>query len=259
MKLAQTQAALYRLISGDPAAAPGVIPKIVLGTQPLPAPERVQIYARQYPARMHDALMADFPKLAQVLGPHDFVDLVLAYVAEHPSAHPSLGRLGAALETFLRGRAPAKRRRADLADLAALEWARSEVFVERDAPGVAADALAKVAPERMASCALRLVPGLRVLTLQHDAPALWQALDEGTRLPRVRAGERQVLVWRKGYQVLHAGVSSAEGEALRIAARGRPLAEVFEVFSGRVDAAAAAFEALRSWFAEGLVAAVQLG
>src|SRR5437763_1002781 len=81
--------------------------------------------------RLVAALREDFPLVEKLLGAEGFSALASSYAAAYPSDHFSLGRFGRAFDTFLRER-PARWRR-DLADLAALEWARAEVFVERDA------------------------------------------------------------------------------------------------------------------------------
>src|SRR6185312_12673430 len=79
----------------------------------------MQIYANMFVWRQVDSLAEDFPKLAALTG-DDFGSLCQAYVAAHPSQHHSLARLGSSLPGYLAARSEL---RADLSDMAALEWA----------------------------------------------------------------------------------------------------------------------------------------
>lgn len=254
MNLAQTQARLYRAITegkGEDVAL------VVEAGRRLSPERRVEIYAHMYLGRQVDALKEDFPKLAALLGDDGFAELVSAYVQVFPSEHPSLGRLGRKVAHFL-AQADRAGFRPDLADLAALEWARAEVFVERDSPSAAADAFARVPAERFAEARCRLGAAWRLLSLRHDPLALWRAVENGEPVPGPIAAASHILVWRKGWAVYHAAVDGHEARALERAARGATLGEICEAFSARgEEAATAAFAALQSWVAEGLVAAVE--
>jgi hypothetical protein len=255
MKLAQSQAALYALIVEASGAQPALAERIVEPNARLSSRERVDIYTRQYPARMHDALAEDFPCLVHALGHSRFDALVPAYARAHPSEHHDLGQFGRRLVSYLRRRARTLPR-ADLADLAALEWARAQCFLAADAGPVGREALAALPPEAIPHARLLLIPGLAVLDASYDVLPLWKALDEGRRAPKPRAARpSHTVVWRKGYQVFHAPADKPEAKALRLAQAGEPLAAVMMPWS-RLGTAAA-FEALASWFSEGMVAAVR--
>ena len=64
------------------------------------------------------------------------------------------------------------------------------------------------------------------------------------------------VVWRQGYAVYHSALSMPESEALAGALRGGTLAEVMEPFAEQKHGAKAAFKALASWLAEGMVSAL---
>ncbi len=102
MTLARTQALFYGLATGDPAAGRGLVPLVFAGTADLPAAERVAIYAGMWLARLVDALRADFPALGAVLGDEAFERLAGAYLRDHPSDDPDVGRVGRRLPGFLR-------------------------------------------------------------------------------------------------------------------------------------------------------------
>ena len=233
----------------------------------LDAGARLSIYADMFLWRQVDALREDFPKLAAVTGDHAFFELASDYLHHHPSTHPSLGRLGDALPSFLAERAAARpagaahadfaahadcgghahlagAARSDLADLAALEWTRNQVFEEAHAPVADASLLQQHAD----AGALRLAftPALRLLSLPHDVVALWTALDEGLEVPAPLPSPTHVAVWRKEFLVLHAAISETEATALRRALDGAPLAVICDVF----DDVPPALAAVASWFAE---------
>jgi hypothetical protein len=252
MRLAATQAKLWPAITERKGEGLGDLVDAGLRLTPQ---RRVDIYAQMYFWRQVDALKEDFPKLAFLLGDDAFAHMVEAYVREYPSEHPSLGRLGRKLALFLaEHRSPDSR--SDLADLAALEWARAEVFVELDAAVAPVSVLAELAPDRFAAARLRLVPAMRVLRLQHDAMAPWRAIENNQPVPEPSSHGQHLLVWRKGWAVYHAPIDADEAQALHWAGEGRNLGGICEAFSGRDEPAAAAFAALQSWLAESLVAEV---
>lgn len=255
MTLAETQRLFHALATGDPAVPPGEAGRIVLGTPGLSAVDRIGIYADMYLWRLADALREDYPKVAAVLGDERFLALARSYAREHPSDRADLGLFGRHLPAFL-ARRPAEDR-PDLADLAALEWARAEVFFEAPAEPAGPDALGALAPERFLAARLSLVPALRVLAQDHDAAATWRRLEEGGAPGEPAPGPAAVAVWRSGFDVFHAPVPLDEALALEAAARGEPLERVCAAFAGRDDPARAAFEAISSWLREGWIGAVR--
>jgi hypothetical protein len=195
----------------DGAADPALL---VAETPQLDARARMDIYANMFIWRQVDALRDDFPQLAERLG-GDFYAFAEAYLREHPSTRPSLSELGAQLPAF------ALRRRPELAQLAALEWARARVFEEPDLPYL--ERLPPVAEADLPLVRLRFVPALRLL--------------------------ENAVVWKKDFEVFHAPIDQAEARALSLAMAGEPLGAVCEAFDG----VEAAFRAISSWFAEGFV------
>ncbi len=255
MTLAETQALFHAAVTradGDRSLA---IRRCFTGSPGLGAAERIEIYADMYLWRLVDALREDYPKLAALLGDARFHALAEAYAREHPSRHHDLGRVGVHLPAFLRVHPEAGR--PDLADLAALEWARSEVFFEVEVEPARPDALAALPPAQFLEARLRLAPALRVLAVEHDAVAPWRALERGEAAPPPAPGIQAIAVWRAGFDVFHAALELDEATALESAASGDPLARVCAAFGGRGDAARAAFGAITSWFDEGWIATVE--
>lgn len=254
MTLAETQALLHAAVTRAEGDRSLEIQRCFRGSAELTAAERVEIYADMYLWRLVDALREDYPKLALLLGDERFYALAEAYVREHPSTHHDLGRMGVHLAAFLRAHPGPGR--PDLADLAALEWARSEVFFEVEVEPARPDALAALPPAQFLEVRLRLAPALRVLAVEHDAVGPWRALERGEAVPPPAPGIQAIAVWRAGFDVLHAALELDEATALESAASGDPLARVCAAFGDRRDAARAAFGAIASWFEEGWIAAV---
>ena len=119
MKLAEIQAVFWQALHGE-----SVDPSFIAG------PNRLEVYANMFLFRQVDALRTDFPDTVKQLGDSAFLEAARSYLREHPSEHPDLGRLGHRFAAFLKakdGLLPG------VGDLAALEWARSEVFFEAEA------------------------------------------------------------------------------------------------------------------------------
>ncbi len=221
---------------------------------PLDAAARAGIYADMYLARLQDALRADFPNLARLLGDEGFGTLTAGYARAHPSASSDIGQFGRHLPDFLLAHPG---RRGDEADLARLEWALSVAFTAADAETVGKEALGHLG-EAAGAARLSFVPALRVLTLQHDVLPLWKQLEaESEDLPAVDPRPVSVVVWRKGFEVLHRVLPTMEAEALVRAQSHASLAEVCEAFSDAEDASAEAFRTLASWFTDGWLAGVE--
>ncbi|HYV67811.1 MAG TPA: DNA-binding domain-containing protein [Myxococcales bacterium] len=251
MKLAEMQRLFYQLASRAPGSESIDPAALLSGTAGLDPKARVGIYADMFIWRQVDALRDDFPKLALLLGDGSFYVMAEEYLRAHPSRHASLSELGRELPQFL-SRWSGEGARADLADLAALEWARAKVFEEANVASAPAEQLRTLAGDVLPGLRLRFVPALRVLALEHDVTPLWE---DGARPGPPSPRNEQVAVWRKDFEVLHAPIDADEARALELARAGEPLGVVCEAFAERPDAVEAAFRAISSWFAEGWIRA----
>jgi hypothetical protein len=246
MDLLEMQRRFFELATRAPGARPAE--EVFVGTPGLAADARLRIYADMFLWRQIDSLREDFPKLAALLGDHGFYATAERYLAAHPSTNPSLSVLGRHLASFL---AESAGPRSDLADMAALEWTRNEVFDEAPAGPAGAELIEGRADA--ASLRLRPVPALRLLSLRHEVVALWTELDEGRPPPAEVPGAQHVAVWRKDLVVYHCALAADEARALRRALDGGTLAEICDAFSEREDAVASALAAVASWFKEGWI------
>ncbi|ABS25761.1 DNA-binding domain-containing protein [Anaeromyxobacter sp. Fw109-5] len=253
MTLAEAQTAFHALATHAPAP-PRTADELLVGTGDLPATERMEIYANMYLWRLADALREDFPNAAALLGDERFLALAEAYAREHPSDHPDLGQFGRHLPAFLRAFQPSSRD--DLADLATLEWARSEVFFEAPAQSATHAGFEALGPDTFLGARLELIPAVRLLILDHDAAAVWRRLEDGDPPLPPATVVTAIAVWRRGYEVFHARIDLDEAHALEAALADEPLVRVCAWFEDREDPAAAAFAALSSWTDEGWLAAI---
>jgi hypothetical protein len=254
VKLAEMQRVFYQLAARAPGSDALDPAAIVVGTPALDARARVGIYADMFIWRQIDALRDDFPKLSLLLGGGSFYAMAEEYLRAHPSRHASLSALGCELPGFLLGWS-GEGTRADLADLAALEWARAKVFEEANVEAAPPELLRAFTADELPQVRLRFVPALRVVPLRHDLTALWRALEDGAPPVPVSPRQESVAVWRREFEVFHEAIDADEARALGLALSGEPLGVVCEAFAQRPDAVEAAFRAVSSWSAEGWIRA----
>lgn len=254
MSLARTQALFHAAITGGDAD-PADLAACFAGTDALPVTDRLAIYAGMWFWRQVEALRAEFPALASLLGEDRFAALCRAYLEAHPSEHHDIGRLGRHLAEYLR-RHPAPER-SDLGDLAELEWARSEVFFAAELEPVGRGALASLGPTDFPGARLRVVPALRLLSLQYPAHLSRQSALHGQETVTARE-DTCLVVWRQGEEVFHAPVDRVEAEALQAVLAGARLMDVCAVFERAERPAETAFAALASWVDEGWIGGVEL-
>jgi hypothetical protein len=247
--LAETQRLFTAVLRGEPVPAADV-DALVAPSRHLQPAERLAIYADMYLARLVAALDADFPMLARMVGCEDFHGLVADYVRMHPSEDPDLGQLGRHLAAFLRTH-PILRRRADLADLAELEWLRSQVFCEAPREPLTWPSLLALGADGFAAAEVTLVPALRRTRQAFDLRPLWKALSEDAPVPAPLPSPVTLVVWRQGFDVFHAAVPDYEAEALEVAAGGATLGDVCGAFGSCDDPVPTAFSTLESWCADG--------
>jgi hypothetical protein len=214
---------------------------------------RLDIYANMYFFRIRDALRADFPKLAALLGADVFHNLCTDYLWACPSEHPSLRWAGARLPAYLAAHALGREQPAAI-DLARLEWARADLFDAPDAAPLTVDDVRALGAESLAALPLRWVPAHARLDVAWPADELWRAVERGD-VPSLPAApsSRTLIVWRQGVVVYHRAVEPAEHDALAVLDEGASFAALCERLAARapVEAAAAqAFALLARWLTD---------
>jgi hypothetical protein len=251
--LAELQALLHGRITGMVPGREDELRTEVVARPPLEALERVEIYAGMYPHRLVDAIAEDVPHTSRVLGHDAFLELVRAYLHEHPSRSPDIGQAGRSFGAWLRSY---RGIREDLPDLALLERARSEVRAAADEPVAGAEELQSLNPDALPGARFHFSPALRLLRLQHDVRRLWDALEgDAGDAPDPEPAPTTFVVWRQEFKVFHTVLSEPEARALMVARDGGTLEEICATFAGEADPAQTAFKTVLSWFADGWVAA----
>ncbi len=247
--LRELQDRFWQSLAGEPDAE---LLAAIGGSEHLGSAERLEVYRNMYFLRLLEVLREDHPQLAKLLGDDAFADLARAYLAVHPSLHPSVRHVGDALVDFL-ATSPPPGLPPFAVDLARLEWARREVFDAPDAQPLKATDLAALDPERVAELRLELVPACMTMVAEWPVHEVWK--DTGAAPAPKRTALR---VWREGFTVFHTAIDDAEEAALARLAGGATFAEVCELFAQTVALEEAAREAgalLARWLEDGILRA----
>ena len=238
----------------------GALPATVAGTGAVSAEARLNIYAEAIRLRFLEVLGQDYPGLHALAGDDEFRSLGLAYVAAHPSHHPSIRWFGAHLPACLRSTAP-WRDHPVLGEMAQFEWAKGELLDAADSPVVGVEDIAAIAPDRWAGIRPRIKPAVRRLALEWNVPSLWKALVGGDAPPPPARMERAVewLLWRDGIVVRWRSVEPDEAWALGRCEAGADFGSICAGLCERVGEDAAAFRAatyLKQWATDSVLEAV---
>lgn len=182
------------------------------------------IYHDMYRVRLDEALAIDFPRLRQRLGDDGFATLAAAYRARYPSTTPSLRHYPRHLPRLVAERFPSE---PALAELAALEWARVDVFDDGDEALLTGDTIAALTPDALVALPLRVITAHRLIATPHTVEAAWA--DPAADIGEARPGHRTLLVWRVlPNQVFHRRITNAERLWLRQLRRGTTLLALCE-------------------------------
>jgi hypothetical protein len=218
----------------------------------------LDVYRDGYALRLIEVLTNDFPGVLAMVGSESFDALTRAYIANHPSRHPSVRWFGRRLADFLATTAPYDRTPA-LAEMARFEWALGEAFDSVDVEPIKAEAIMAVPPEGWETIAFRPIPSLQRLDFAYDVPPSWQTREE------VEPGTLQVaaldapvgwVVWRPERASNFRSLEPDEAAMLGAMIDGQPFPALCEALLPNVEedqAAARAAGLLRAWVEEGMI------
>jgi hypothetical protein len=229
----------------------------VVGTQRVPVATRLGIYGDGYASRLVEALEANYPTLAKLLGPQDFATLGNTYVRARDSRFRSVRYYGAELADFLA--TEAKYAGAPVfAELARWEWAMNGAFDAADSAPMDATALSQVAPPEWVALRFEWHPSVCRLALLWNVPQVWKALTSGEQRPEwsVQAEPAQWLIWREDLKTFFRALGPPEAEALDAARSGASFGEIClklatHFSEAEIPARAAGY--LRQWLGSGLL------
>lgn len=230
------------------------IERAIAGTARVPVEVRLAIYYDAYRARLTEALQANYPMLAQLLGDGQFGALARLYIERHPSRHFSIRWFGGQLGDLLADTEP-YRNQALLSELACWEWAMNSAFDAAHAPVLTAAMLAQHAADQWGELCFTVQPSMQLLSLHTNAPAVWRALSrqETPPPPEWNSTACGWTLWRQGLDTLFRSLSTAEAQALHAVRAGASFAAVCELLANEIGEDAAAAEAARmlaGWLAE---------
>jgi len=243
------------------AALAATIPDVFLPSRELTSEERVGVYADMYFARLIEVLEEEFPALVHLLGHARAHGLFRDYVVAHPSRHYSLNVLGKGLEAFLRDEVGDLEPREFALELARLERAIQDVFDAPECASVAADALARVPPERWGRARLLPIPALALFDFEHPVNAWYQAFKNEDHRPPPAREPSWLVVFRQEGRVWRMELSRAQHALLSALANG----ETLERALGELERSGFALAELapelqgwfRTWAGEGFFARVE--
>jgi hypothetical protein len=219
----------------------------------------LDVYRDGYALRLIEALTNDYPGLMAMAGPADFDYMARAYIASHPSRHPSVRWYGKGLADFLAATPPYDRT-PDAAEMARFEWALGEAFDSPDVTPITADALTALPPETWETLAFTALPSLRRLTLAFDVPQAWQRREEvepGNLEVERAARPVRWAIWRPELVSNYRSLEEDDAALLDALADGRSfpdLCEAIAPFTGEDQAPARAASLLRAWVEGGMIA-----
>lgn len=218
----------------------------------------LDVYRDGYALRLIEVLTIDFPGVLAMAGRESFDVLTRAYIANHPSRHPSVRWFGRQLADFLATTAPYDSTPA-LAEMARFEWALGETFDSVDAEPVKAEAVMAVPPEAWETIAFAPIPSLQCLAFAHDVAPSWQRREEvepGTL--EVAALDEPVpwVIWRPERVSNFRSLEPDEAAMLGAMIERQPFPALCEALLPYVEedqAAARAAGLLRAWVEEGMI------
>jgi len=245
------------VLSGDPA-----IRHEIVGTARVDADTRLRIYADGYRLRLIEALDTDYPGLHVLAGDEAFDTLARAYIDAHPSPYRSLRWYGGQMPGFLRATAPWSDYPV-FADMAAFEWAMSEVFDAENGSIASVADMATVPADRWPSLTFSVHPAVRRIDLHWNVPAVWKAIDRDEEPPALEEQNFPVawLLWRQDLVTRFRSLRVDEAWALAALAHGETFAALCEGLTEWMDAEHVAVHAaglLKQWLTDGLIRAVHV-
>ncbi len=248
--LAQLQRSLQsHVIEGDLA-----IVAAIDSSAEIPAAIRLKIYSDAYRLRLIEALQANYPVLALLVGDELFSRITQEYLAIHPSQHYSIRWFGSGLAEFF-AKFPDYREQLWLAELAEWEWKIATAFDAHDATALTMEHLAAIAPADWPELQFTPHPSLQRITLETNVVEIVRAAGNGESCPQPAKIESRAewLIWRKDLTVQYRSLDAAEAAALDAVIGGATFSEMCEAIAEFVDAEAVPLQAvsyLQQWIAD---------
>ncbi len=224
--LAQFQDAFSRALSGEPAQADAAVATLV--AQPAFA-----VYRNTVAKGCIDALQANFPAVARLVGEEWFRAAAAIYVANERPAEPSLLAYGESFPRFLRAFPPAAEL-PYLPGVARLDRLWTEAHVAADASALEHSAFASLDPELLGGAVLHPHPAARWAWFD-EGPVftIWRRnREEGADEGDIDWRAEGALITRPEEAVRWTSVDAAGCRFLDACAQGQPIAQALEAALG---------------------------
>ncbi len=217
-RLAGFSAALLNPVAATP---PGLV-----GPDGQPSPRRFAVYRNNVVVGLTEALKANFPAVARIVGDPFFLAMARDFAASSPPVSPVLLGYGGGFPDFITGFAPAAHL-PYLADVARLETAWLEAYHAQEAESLGPEALANVAPDEASRVVLDLHPSLRLVRSPYPVVTIW-AMNTGLKevgpVDFDGAGE-DAFVLRPQAEVIVRSLPHGAYDFIAALAQGRPLGD----------------------------------
>ena len=248
--LAELQARFVDAVLGTHnAAAP-----TILDTIHFSARQRLGVYANAYRRRLIEAISSVYERCQQATGEAAFETQALEYVESHPPASRALRWYADDFPEWLRTRATAPAR---MADLAIIDRGLRRAFDAADAQALTRDALLALAPTQWMQLRLDWHPALSVAHCAAAAIALWHGESEASTSVSDQGASTALAFWRHQDQTLFRSLGAAEADLLQRLRADASLAEACLQGHGPMPIEGAA-AALLSWVDAGWVIAIRV-
>lgn len=206
----------------DPGRA---TPGVVAGPRGKAAGRRYDVYRNNVTVSLIEALAATFPAVARITGPDFFRALARAFVRAHPPTSPLLFEYGETFADFV----AAYEYAADmpwLPDVARIERAWLDAYHAADAEPLPPEALATLAPDRLATAAWKPHPATRIVRSRFPAVTIFAVnRDPGPVGPIETIAPEDALVTRPGLEVIVRRLPAGGAAFLTHLVAGAPLPE----------------------------------
>lgn len=187
---------------------------------------RIGIYRNTVQQSLIDILATAFPVVQRIVGPQFFKALAREFVIHHPPDVPQLSKYGGALATFIEGH-PRVEQIPYLADVARLEWARSESYFARDSAPFNPVELSTIPPDQLPNLRFQLHPATRLVLSNYPIHRIWMVNQANVLdVPEVDMSVcEHVIITRPHLEVTVRQLSAGDGAFMSAIAAGQSLGE----------------------------------
>lgn len=208
--------------------------------------QRLAIYIEGYRTRLVLAIRSDYPTLLALLGEAAFDAFARRYIDAAPPTHFSLDRYPHGFADFFRAVCDD----GFACEVAALEAAIAEVFMQEDSEAFSPDELASMTPEAFGAMILKPRRASALLAFSYPVEEYLVGMREGKNPPVPPASASYLYLVRQHNEVKRHLLSKAEHSLLEQLCEGLPVGRALEAAADKdADLLPEIASQLQSWFA----------